>query len=263
MSSLRVARVTVFAPVTSFRHPFFVVGAQPTFDMPPPSTVHGHCASALGRWPDPRTFYFGIHFTFRSRVRDLEHQHITSALGPKAKTMVQSAVGPVRATTEITVQPVVREMLFGATMTLYVDPSVGEAFRAPVFPVTLGRSQDLAEVVEVAEVTLERPGRARIEHTLLPRAVRPCVRFGATVLLSRHITEPPEREATFAQYIVLHEPVFFGDGGDSTRSFVDPGRDRLDRVEGISLDDLYVDPTITDDDGFARAVWIHRLTDPA
>lgn len=254
MGSLRVTRVTVHAPITSFRHPFFVVGAQPSFDIPPPSTVHGHCASALGHWPDPRSFFFGIHFTFRSKVRDLEHQHIATALGAKAKTMVETAAGPTRATTEITVQPVVREMLFGATMTLYLDPAVGHAFRAPVFPVTLGRSQDLAEVIEVTDVTLERPVRARIEHTLLPRSVRPCVRFGATVLLSRHVSEPPERRASFAQYIVLHEPVFFGDDGDSTRSF--------DQVEGIDLTDFYCDPAFTDDEGFARGVWLHRLVDP-
>ncbi len=255
MAALPVTRVTVRAPITSFRHPFFVVGSQPSFDIPPPSTVHGHCASALGRWPDPRTFFFGIHFTFRSKVRDREHQHITSALGPKAKTFVATPAGPLRATTEITVQPVLREMLFDATMTLYLDPAVGEAFRAPVFPMALGRSQDLAEVVDVRPVSLERPARARIEHTLLPRLVRPCVRFGATVLLTRHVSEPPERRATFAQYIVLHEPVFFGGDPDGSRTF--------DRVEGIDIDDLWCDPTALDDEGFARGVWIHRLQDPS
>lgn len=253
MDRLRVTRVKVHAPITSFRHPFFVVGSQPSFDIPPPSTVHGHCASALGRWPDPRSFFFGIHFTFRSKVRDLEHQHIATALGAKAKTQVPTPGGPVRATTEITVQPVVREMLFDATMTLYLDPEVGAAFRAPVFPVTLGRSQDLAEVQAVEDVTLERPTRARLEHTLLPRAVRPCVRFGATVLLSRHVSEPPERNATFAQYIVLHEPVFLGGDRGHARTF--------DRVEGVGLDDLLCDPTVVDDEGFARGVWIHRLVD--
>lgn len=254
MDALPVVRVTVRAPVTSFRHPFFVVGSQPSFDMPPPSTVHGHCASALGRWPDPATFFFGLHFTFRSKVRDLEHQHITTALGPKAKTFVPTERGPVRATTDISVQPVLREMLFDATMTLYLDPSMGDAFRAPVFPVTLGRSQDLAEVTDVRPMTLARTTQAKIEHTLLPRAVRPCVRFGATVLLSRHISEPPERSATFAQYIVLHEPVFLGGDPDEARTF--------ERVEGIGLDDLWCDPTVVDDEGWARAVWIHRLADP-
>ncbi len=273
MGGLEVTRVKVAAPVTSFRHPFFVVGVQPSFDIPPPSTIHGHCASALGHWPDPATFFFGVHFTYRSKVRDLEHQHITSALPGRSKTMVPVAGGQVRATTEITVQPVVREMLFGAELTLYLDREVGRAFRAPVYPMILGRSQDLAEVLEVEDVTLEkvvpsveeaqRRGHSpesssarrqvRLEHTLLPRSVRPCVRFGATVLLPRYISEPPERNATFAQFILLHEPVFWGGPDDSSRTF--------DHVEGISLVDFYCDPSFEDDDGFARGVWIHRLVD--
>lgn len=251
---MKVTRVEVHAPVTSFRHPFFVTGMQPSFDMPPPSTVHGHCASALGRWPDPREFYYGIHFTFRSRGRDLEHQHITEALKPKTPQMVSTPEGPVRATTGIVVQPVLREFLFDAHMTLYLDPALGTAFRNPVYQMALGRSQDLAEVVSVEDVDLERPSRARLEHTMLPRALRPCVRFGSTVLLTRHVSEPPDRNASFAQYIVLHDAVFLGAGPDTTRTF--------ERVEGIALDDLWCDPTIVDEDGFPRGVWIHRLADP-
>jgi CRISPR-associated protein Cas5t len=253
MDRLAVTRVTVQAPVTSFRHPFFVVGVQPSFDVPPPSTVHGHCASALGYWPDPQKFFFGVHFTYRAKARDLEHQHIATALGAKAKTFVDTPTGKARATTEVSVQPVTREFLFDVTMTLYLDPSIGEAFRAPVFPMTLGRSQDLAEVVEVTNLTLERPTKARLQHTLLPRAVRPCVRFGATVLLSRWISEPPKREATFAQYIALHEAVYFGGDAEEASTF--------DRVEGIDLSDLYCDPSVRDDDDFPRGVWVHRLMD--
>lgn len=255
MDRLPVIKVTVQAAVTSFRHPFFVVGSQPSFDMPPPSTIHGHCASALGRYPDSKTFFFGVHFTYRSRVHDLEHQNIAVALAPKTPLRVQTPGGAERATTEITVQPVAREMLFGATLTLYLDPSLEEAFRAPVFPVTLGRSQDLAEVVSVERIELVRGEKVRLEHTLLPRAVRPCVRFGSTVLLTRHISEPPVREATFAQYIVLHEPVWLGGPTDTTRSF--------DRVEGIDLSDLFTDPSVIDEEGCARGVWIHRLVDAA
>ncbi len=252
---MQVARVVIKAPVTSFRHPFFVTGRQPTFDFPPPSTIFGHCASALGTWPDPNTFFFGLHFTVQARAYDLEHQHITTALGPKAKTKVPTPDGPARATTEVTVQPVRRDFLFGARMTLYLPPHIGAAFRSPVHTVVLGRSQDLAEVREVKEIVLVRPGRARIEHTLLPRSLRPCVRFGTTVLLSRHITEPPARDATFAQYIALREHVELGEGAEPNRAFV--------MSDGVSLQDLWVDTDFLDDRGFPRGVWIHRLTDPS
>jgi CRISPR-associated protein Cas5t len=250
---MRVARVTLHAPVVSFRHPFFVTGRQPTFDIPPPSTLHGLCAAALGAYPDPRAWFFGIHFVYRARAQDLEHQHITTPLGAKARAMVATPHGAQRATTEITVQPVLRDFLFDVALTLYLPPDAGAAFRAPVHTLVLGRSQDLAEVVALEEIVLERRDRVRLEHTLLPFAVRPCVRFGTTVLLTRHIGEPPGREATFAQYISLHEPVFFGEGAAPKRRFMS--------MEGVVLDDLWSDSDFIDDEGFHRGVWIHRLLD--
>lgn len=245
-----VSKVVIRAPVASFRHPFFVTGRQPTYDIPPPSTIFGHCASAVGSWPDPRDFFFGLHFRYRSKGVDLEHQHIAQSLGPRAKTRVPTPEGEARATHEITVQPVAREFLFGCEMTLYLPPLVGEGFRSPCFPVVLGRSQDLAEVVSIEAVALRRPSRLRLEHTLLPRSLRPCVRFGTTVLLSSYISEPPERRATFEQYISLHEPVFFGPDVDEARAFL--------RVEGVDLDGLWMDPSEADEDDFARGIWLHR-----
>lgn len=252
---MRASRVVLHAPVASFRHPFFVVGTQPSFDVPPPSTVHGLVAAARGSWPSPETFWFGLHVRWRAKGRDLEHQHITTRLGPRARVRVPTPDGPAVATTEIVVQPVTREFLFDVELSLYLSPDDGEAFRAPVFALTLGRSQDLAEVVSVAELDLERAERARVEHTYLPRRLRPCVRFGPTVLLSRHVSEPPVRQADFAQYIVLHEPVFLGGDSGEART--------LDRVQGVDLDDLHCDPTIVDDDGYPRGVWLHRIVEPS
>lgn len=252
---MNVTRVLIEAPVTSFRHPFFVTGRQLTFDFPPPSTIFGHCASALGEWPDPSTFYFGLYFTSRARAADLEHEHITVALPPRAKTVVSTPEGLLRATTEITVQPVRRDFLFDTKMTLYVPREIGAGFRSPVHTVVLGRSQDLAEIVEVTDIVLKKSNRARIEHTLLPRSLRPCVPFGTTVLLTRHISVPPTREASFAQYIALREHVHLGEDADPNRAFV--------KVPNIALDDLWTDDDYMDDDGFPRGVWIHRLTEPA
>jgi CRISPR-associated protein Cas5t len=246
-----VARVVVHAPVTSFRHPFFVTGKQPTAHFPPPSTIHGHCASMLGRWPDPETFHFGLHFTFRSIAVDLEHQHLTEAVTGRSRRTVRTAQGAVRATTEISVQPVSREFLFDAALTLYLAPDMAEAFRAPAYPVVLGRSQDLAEVVAVDMVTLRRSERIRLEHTLLPWRLRPCIPAGPTALLSRYIGEPPRRQAEFDRYIALHDPVFLGADPDDRRSVL--------RVEGIEFDALWSDPEHTDEDGFERGVWVHRL----
>ncbi len=252
---MQATRVVIRADVTSFRHPFFVTGHQPTSDMPPPSTIYGHCASALGDWPDRSEFFFGIHFTYGSRGQDLEYQHIAEALSPRTTRRVVTPHGTERATTSITVQPVPRDFLFDVTMTLYLPRDLGQAFRQPVYPVVLGRSQDLAEVVSVDEVILERPGRARVEHTLLPFSVRPYLHLGATTLLSRYITPPPERYASFERYIVLHDSVFWGEGADANRSFL--------QIEGVTLDGLWIDPTVVDEESFSRGVWIHRIADEA
>jgi CRISPR-associated protein Cas5t len=138
-------------------------------------------------------------------------------------------------------------------MTLYLPMDLGTAFRSPAYTVVLGRSQDLAEVVSIDEIELERPGQARIEHTLLPWSVRPCLYLGSTVLLTKYISQPPERHTQFERYVALHEPIFYGEGVDPNRSFL--------RVEGISLEDLWIDPTIVDEDEFARGVWIHRIAE--
>ena len=248
---MEVARVVVQAPVTSFRHPFFVTGRQPTAHFPPPSTIHGHCASMLGGWPDPEAFSFGVHFTFKSIGEDLEHQHLTEALSGQSRRSVRTPRGDARATTEATVQPVIREFLFDVTLTLYLTPELADAFRAPVYPVVLGRSQDLAEVVSVDVITLRRSERLRLDHTLLPWRLRPCIPAGASVLLSRHIGEPPRREAEFGRYIALHEPVFTGADPADRRTVL--------HVEGIELDALWSDPGHVDDEGFERGVWMHQL----
>ena len=53
---------------------------------------------------------------------------------------METESGPAQATTEINVQPVVRDFLFDASMTLYLPTSLAAAFRSPVYPVVLGRS---------------------------------------------------------------------------------------------------------------------------
>src|SRR5581483_7049213 len=161
---------------------------------------------------------FGLHFTFRSLASDLEHQHLTEPVRGRSRQTVPAPRGAVLATTAVTVQPVSREFLFDATLTLYLPVGMADAFRAPAYPVVLGRSQDLAEVVSVDVVTLRRSDRIRLEHTLLPWRLRPCIPAGPTVLLSRYIGEPPRRETQFDRYIALHDAVFVGGDAGNPRA---------------------------------------------
>jgi CRISPR-associated protein Cas5t len=177
--------------------------------MPPPSTIYGHVASAVGELIPPESFRFGYAFEFQSRASDLEHQHVISPGGSRQNFSVGIIKFPVSV--EAVVQPHLRDFLFKPRLTLYLDPpDLASAFRTPVFCVILGRSQDLAQIVSVEETDLEQASGAYLEHTLLPFSFRALVRFGVTVLMPRYIEPPPERRAHFERFISLRERLFAG-----------------------------------------------------
>jgi CRISPR-associated protein Cas5t len=205
---MRVAKVLIEAPVTSFRYPHFLIARQISFDMPPPSTIYGHISSAVGELVPPQSFKFAYAFEFQSRASDLEHQHIISPGGSRHFTHEGSKL-PVSV--EAVVQPHLRDFLFKPKLTLYLDPpQLAESFRNPVFCVILGRSQDLAQIVSVEELDLLSAEGAYLENTLLPFSLRPSVPMGVTVLMPRYIEPPPERRAHFDRFISLRERLFAG-----------------------------------------------------
>ena len=250
MSRLTVLRVTIEAPATSFRYPHFLVGRQVSYDMPPPSTIYGHIASALGELPDPSSFQFGYDFRFASRASDLEHQHIITAGGAsfswegvKYRTSVQAIV-----------QPHCRDFLFRPKLVLYINHREwAHAFLSPAFCVILGRSQDLASVTAVEEIDLEQSSGAYFEHTLLPFAYRPQVGVGTTVLMPKMIGPPPERRTTFDRFIVLHNERLFGGRYADANSLAAPRR----MLGGAEETSWWVDPDSPTDHGVHRAVVLH------
>ena len=234
---MKVARVDIEAPVASFRYPHFLIGRQPTFDMPPPSTIYGLVGAALGRWPARGELRFGYHFVFSALATDLEHQHIVFPGRPDKMGREESALftawkGRHGLNVGGTVQPVARDFLFGCRLTLYLDPvECGAAMLRPAFCLTLGRSQDLATVVKVDDVDLDEAEGAYLEHALLPfETARPRTAVGSTVLMPSFVGPPPEREAEFARYVVLHERVFVGSWDE--RVTLRPGSWQALRFEG-------------------------------
>ena len=250
MPRLAVLRVTVEAPVTSFRYPHFLVGRQISYDMPPPSTIYGHIASALGELPNPADFQFGYDFRFAGRSSDLEHQHIINAGGQAFALNGKKYPTSVQAT----VQPHLRDFLFRPKLVLYVNRcDWAGAFLAPVFCVILGRSQDLASVTKVEEVELEQRSGAYFEHTLLPFSYRPYVPLGTTVMMPKMIGPPPERRAQFDRYITLQRERLFG-GAYAHPPGVAPARRMLLKSEEQLW---WVDPDSPADREVKRAVVFH------
>lgn len=231
--------------MASFRYPHFLIGRQITFDMPPPSTIYGHIASAVGEWIDPKPLKFAYHFTFSAKGSDLEHQHIISR--GKGRFEVGGKKYPT-ATSGI-IQPHYRDFLFDCRLTLYLSPaSLAEAFRNPCFCVNFGRSQDLARIVSVEEVELQEAKGAYLESTLLPFSMRRYTGKGITVLMPRYISPPPEREPSFARYIILHDRLFAGD--------VDTPRQKLLQYED---DRWWVDPSTPLVEGVHAGIVFHSF----
>lgn len=250
MSSLKAARIVIEAPVVSFRYPHFLVGRQVTYVMPPPSTILGQVAAATGGWPDPEWFRFSYVFSYAARDKDLEHQHVIYRAGGRTRMQVNGEEYPVSV--EGNVQPHERDFLFGAKLVLYVDrPELAEAFLRPQYCLSLGRSQDLACVVDAREVELVEAERAYLENTLLPFSYRPRVGRGTTVLMPRHIEPPPERVAFFERFITLPELVYAGRWEEGK---INPSR----RVMNEETDEGWlVDPESSQENGVHRGiVWI-------
>lgn len=271
-TSKRVARLLIEAPVASFRYPHFLIGRQPTFDMPPPSTVFGLIASALGELPT-HPVQFAYSFQWRSRAGDLEHQHIISRTsgklpgnivdplwrppvaipGKRKPTKKEMEPRLLEKTTEATVQPHTRDFLFDCSLELYLDPAdLADSFRSPVFCLSLGRSQDLAAVRRIDIVELYPTDSGFLERTLLPGDLRSRLPWGVTTLMPRFIGPSPDRQPVFASYIVLHDRVYVGAAIRSRAK-------SLLEIAGEASPTWYADPAQTDRDGAQRLLYFHTL----
>jgi len=250
---MRALRIEIRAPVVSFRHPHFLIGRQPTYEMPPPSTIYGFIASVLGELPAPDGLQFAYRFTFQARASDYEHQHIITAARPRQSFSVGQTRFPFSVNVEI--QPHARDFLFQARLVLYLNAlELAEAFRQPVFPVILGRSQDLAEITEVREVSLETRAGAYLEHTLLPFSLRPRLTLGYTVWMPRYIGPPPHRQPIFDRFVLLRERVYAG----QVERAEDLGIRRLLKLDGHA-ESWLVDPETPVDRGVCRGIIFHSF----
>ncbi|EFC81106.1 CRISPR-associated protein Cas5 [Parafrankia sp. EUN1f] len=145
-------QVTVTAPIVSFRNPLYSSVAL-CLPCPPPATVGGLLAAVAGGWEevDPG-LRFAMAFTAEATGIDLETFHPLEQQGKRTD--------PV---------PRERHFLAGAKLTIWLvdDVELWRArFRRPVWPLRLGRSQDLA-TARTTTVTLRR-GQGRVGGALLP-----------------------------------------------------------------------------------------------
>jgi len=200
---MRVVKIIAEGFTTSFRYPHFMLGVQPTYEMPPPATLYGHIASALGQWFDPKGVQFALRFTYAKKVADVEN---TILLTPSTGQLAFNRKLP--KILEGTVNPFKREILFFPRLTLYINrPEWETSFKHPRFAVCLGRSHDLVTYRSISIVELEPAKKYYLEHTLLPYEYSSYTAAGQSVLMPRFIDYNNKRYPSFDRYVVLHRRV--------------------------------------------------------
>jgi CRISPR-associated protein Cas5t len=142
---IEALEVTATAPVASFRDPLYD-GIQAGLPCPPPATIAGMLAAAAGGWDrTPPQTRFGAVFTAEGSGTDLETYHPLDAQGGKANLIPKN-----------------RAFLVGITLTLWLTEDLDQwekAIRRPVWPLRLGRSQDLAAARARRVQLTHGPGR--------------------------------------------------------------------------------------------------------
>lgn len=132
--------VTVTAPIVSFRNPLYD-GLQIGLPCPPPSTVGGLLAAAAGGWDHvPAGTRFAMSFHAAGKGVDLETYHPLAGPGIETNTTIKD-----------------RDFLARTTLTIWLTDHLDlwkHAFRQPVWPLHLGRSQDLV-AARAKPVTLQ------------------------------------------------------------------------------------------------------------
>ncbi|MET8746166.1 CRISPR-associated protein Cas5 [Streptomyces sp. NPDC004728] len=158
MAPAEALEVTLTAPIASFRNPLYQ-GMQIGLPCPPPSTVGGMLAAAAGSWDNvPEHTRFAMTFTAEGSGTDLETYHPAAAKPAYRNATIKD-----------------REFLTDITLTTWLTTELDlweTALRTPVWPLHLGRSQDLA-TARTRRVHLTKTGTGTQGHAVIPHTTTP------------------------------------------------------------------------------------------
>lgn len=203
---MAVLRVEIDAVTASFRFPHFLIGRQPTYPMPPPATILGLVAAAMGEYPAPEGLRFAYAFTAEARVDDMEKAHIAEVGGSVPREDKVRFPYPLNLTA--TPGPLMRELLIRPHLVLYLDApgradEIYRAFRTPRYAISLGRSQDLASIRHVDLIEPSEGDQGYVEGTLLPQDERDRFPSAASMMMPRYIDPNDRRRVQWSAYLTL------------------------------------------------------------
>lgn len=148
---MKVLRACLKGWTASYRFPPFAM-MQPTLGVPPLSTLYGLLSAAWGRIVHPQETAIGYVAPFVGKATDLERIHV---VGEGARFEGTNVIN--------------RDFIFEPQLFLYLtNLDLEDALRYPRYPLLLGRSCDLAQLVSVQTVELEAVQEAEFRFTILP-----------------------------------------------------------------------------------------------
>jgi CRISPR-associated protein Cas5t len=154
---MRLYRVLIRAGTASFRYPNFISSNQLSIKAVPYTTIAGLIASATGV-DSLINFRFSYTFRYQSTFVDMETTYRFKQDKDSVNNINEKPPAQYR-----------REILYDCYLTLYLDnKDIAEAFRAPLFQLLLGRSGDLARVVDISEVEVIKSNIALLNGTVVP-----------------------------------------------------------------------------------------------
>lgn len=152
-----VLRVEIRAITASFRYPMFVVSYQPTYKIPPISTIYGLLSAAKGGKVSIYDLSVGYDFISKGSGVDLE-RILEFGGGDKNKPVSYLGTNIIH-----------REFLYNCVLTLYIsDLNFKKYLENPRFTLLLGRQSDLAKIAKIEEVELIPKENVEINNTVIP-----------------------------------------------------------------------------------------------
>lgn len=132
---MEVHTIDIRSWTASFRYPNLLSGVQPSLEVPPLSTILGLINAASGRYINHNHLKIGYYFEFESKAIDIETIYMIDS--QKNKKPTNNAKSNI----------IKRQFLLGNFLRIYVfNQAIAQLFANPVYPLVLGRMNDLASV---------------------------------------------------------------------------------------------------------------------
>lgn len=186
---MKFLRILVTGWTASFRYPSFISGFQPTLPVPPLSTIYGLLSATKGELVTPKNMDVGFIFSSEAKSVDLETIYELKGLKDNKSNVVK------------------REFLFNPKLYLYIsDLDFDKYLKHPKYPISLGRSSDLAMIKEVKIVDLEKEKNVKLGKTILPFGTNGA--FGVIQALPTHFTDTIPRKSLGTKPFILMDDFF-------------------------------------------------------